>query len=330
MRILPEYLKYRIKILLLFLTAFAFPALTLSLYDLPTEPVLYAFALSGTVLGVSAVFDFVLFVRRHRRLSRVLLSVDADISVLPPPRNLPEEDLYRIISAIFEKKCAAESEKERTVSETADYYTMWVHQIKTPISAMRLLLQSGNADRAELEEQLFHIEEYVGMVLTYMRCEGHISDFVMKRFPLDRPIREAVRKYRRLFIKKGIALEYGGTEAFAVGDEKWVAFVIEQIVSNSLKYTEKGKISVCSDPALPGAICIEDTGIGISPEDLPRISEKGYTGYNGHEDKKSTGIGLYLCRQIMDRLGFSMRIESEVGVGTRVYLDFTDANLTEM
>ena len=195
---------------------------------------------------------------------------------------------------------------------------------------MRLLLQSGNADRAELEEQLFHIEEYVGMVLTYMRCEGHMSDFVMKRFPLDRPIREAVRKYRRLFIKKGIALEYGGTEAFAVGDEKWVAFVIEQIVSNSLKYTEKGKISVCSDPALPGAICIEDTGIGISPEDLPRISEKGYTGYNGHEDKKSTGIGLYLCRQIMDRIGFSMRIESEVGVGTRVYLDFTDANLTEM
>lgn len=183
MRILSEYLKYRIKILLLFLTAFAFPALTLSLYDLPTEPVLYAFALSGTVLAVSAVFDFVLFVRRHRRLSRVLLSVDADISVLPPPRNLPEEDLYRIISAIFEKKCAAESEKERTVGETADYYTMWVHQIKTPISAMRLLLQSGNADRAELEEQLFHIEEYVGMVLTYMRCEGHMSDFVMKRFP---------------------------------------------------------------------------------------------------------------------------------------------------
>ena len=165
MRILSEYLKYRIKILLLFLTAFAFPALTLSLYDLPTEPVLYAFALSGTVLAVSAVFDFVLFVRRHRRLSRVLLSVDADISVLPPPRNLPEEDLYRIISAIFEKKCAAESEKERTVSETADYYTMWVHQIKTPISAMRLLLQSGNADRAELEEQLFHIEEYVGNIM---------------------------------------------------------------------------------------------------------------------------------------------------------------------
>ena len=98
----------------------------------------------------------------------------------------------------------------------------------------------GYGDRAELEEQLFHIEEYVGMVLTYMRCEGHMSDFVMKRFPLDRPIREAVRKYRRLFIKKGIALEYGGTEAFAVGDEKWVAFVIEQIVSNSLKYTEKG------------------------------------------------------------------------------------------
>lgn len=125
-------------------------------------------------------------------------------------------------------------------------------------------------------------------------------------------------------------LEYGGTEAFAVGDEKWVAFVIEQIVSNSRNIRKKGKYRSGSDPALSGAICIEDTGIGISPEDLPRISEKGYTGYNGHEDKKSTGIGLYLCRQIMDRLGFSMRIESEVGVGTRVYLDFTDANLTEM
>lgn len=110
-------------------------------------------------------------------------------------------------------------------------------------------------------------------------------------------------------------------------DEKWLVFVLEQILSNALKYTKSGSIHIYLSPDAPKTLVIEDTGIGIAPEDLPRIFEKGYTGCNGRADKRSTGIGLYLCRQIMEKLSHTIRIESEMGVGTKVYLGLDTVSL---
>ena len=106
-----------------------------------------------------------------------------------------------------------------------------------------------------------------------------------------------------------------------------LVFVLEQILSNALKYTKSGSIHIYLSPDAPKTLVIEDTGIGIAPEDLPRIFEKGYTGCNGRADKRSTGIGLYLCRQIMEKLSHTIRIESEMGVGTKVYLGLDTVSL---
>ena len=125
-------------------------------------------------------------------------------------------------------------------------------------------------------------------------------------------MREAIHKYARLFVRKKIKMELSSIDTQVLTDEKWLEFVIEQILSNAIKYTAGGTISVYLK---------EDTGIGIAPEDLPRIFEKGYTGYNGHADKRSTGIGLYLCRKIMRKLSHEITIESEIGVGTKVHLE---------
>ena len=197
---------------------------------------------------------------------------------------------------------------------------LWAHQIKTPIAAMNILLQSGKADEKELSAELFKIEQYVEMVLGYLRTEQMTSDLTLKEYELLDVIRQAVRKYSKLFILQKIKLNLEETDYRVVTDEKWFLFALEQILSNALKYTKEGSISIYMDKEKSDTLIIEDTGIGISPEDLPRVVEKGFTGYNGRSGRKSTGLGLYLTKQILEKLGHTIKLESEVGAGTRVYI----------
>ncbi|MFY9434296.1 MAG: ATP-binding protein, partial [Bacillota bacterium] len=189
----------------------------------------------------------------------------------------------------------------------------------TPIAAMRLLLQSEQSEtNSELLEQLFKVEQYVEMALQYLRLENISSDLVLKEHSLDTIVKQAVRKYSNSFIRKKIKLNYAELNHNVLTDEKWLVFVIEQILSNALKYTDSGEISIYMDDEMPDTLVIEDTGIGIAEEDLPRVFERGFTGYTGRIDKKATGIGLFLCKQILDRLSHTITIESQVGEGTKV------------
>ena len=169
--------------------------------------------------------------------------------------------------------------------------------------------------------ELFKTEQYVEMVLSYLRMEDMSSDLSLNWYETDQIVRQAVRKYSQLFILQRILLDYRKCEGRVLTDEKWMLFVLEQLLSNALKYTNKGSISIYMDPLKEGVLIIEDTGIGIQAEDLPRIFEKGFTGYNGRKDKKSTGIGLYLCKSICTKLNHGLTVESEVGKGTKVKLD---------
>ena len=236
--------------------------------------------------------------------------------------NAIEEEYLKIIKSLYATTSAAVSERDKAMSDMIEYYTLWAHQIKTPIAAMDLLLQSEmpGVCRDQLVMELFKVEQYVEMVLQYLRLGADSTDFRIERQDLDRIIREVVKKYSTIFIKKKISLDYQGVDAKTISDEKWLSFVLEQVLSNALKYTPSGKFSRYLDKVLPCTLVIEDTGIGIQEEDLPRIFDKGYTGYTGRKDKKSTGIGLYLCRMIMNKLGHTMTIESQVGKGTKVKL----------
>ena len=172
------------------------------------------------------------------------------------------------------------------------------------------------------------MEQYADMVLGYLRSESLSGDLLLRRCELDGVVRQCVRKYRRQFIRRHVALKYEPLNVTVLTDEKWLGFVVEQILSNALKYAPRGEVSIHMDAAEPMALVIEDNGVGIRPEDLPRVFEKGYTGFNGREgDRRSTGIGLYLCRRILTRLGHDISIQSAPGRGTRVTIRLDSAEI---
>ena len=280
---------------------------------------LYLFLFLG-VIGA----DFWKFYKRYQTVKEIKHTIMISLDELPRPVSLLEEEYQNLLQILMEEKRKNQMEISQKNQELKEYYTMWVHQIKTPISALRFLLQEKNRelDLAEELEELFQIEQYVEMVLQYMRLDSESSDFVLRKVDLDEVIRDVIHKYARLFIRRKIRLEYTKVQMQAVTDEKWMCFVIGQILSNALKYTPCGSIAIYMEQE--GILVIEDTGIGIRAEDLPRVFEKGYTGYNGHTDKCATGIGLYLCRRILEQLSHKILVESLEGKGTKVKIVFAE------
>lgn len=229
-----------------------------------------------------------------------------------------ENELLEIIERLKNGGMRLNDSMNMKYSDMVDYYTMWVHQIKTPIASMHLILQKEDSeDSRRLRAELFRVEQYVQMVLCFLRLDSDFTDYVIKEYRVDDIIRPAVRRLAPQFIMKKLALEYEQTDEVALTDEKWLSFVVEQILSNAVKYTSSGSISIKCDG---DRLVISDTGIGIAAEDLPRIFDKGYTGFNGRADRKASGIGLYLCRRICDNLGHSIKVESAAGHGTTIII----------
>ena len=320
-QLLGAYIRQNLFALLTLAGASAIFLVVIALYRLPAESVGYASLLAALFLLVVGAVRFGSFRKKHRELEALRHQIAVPAFPLPETSSLIERDYQELLRLLDRERAAIVYDKDRAYREMVEYYTIWAHQIKTPIAAMRLLLQTdGVPDRDELREQLFRVEQYTEMVLQFIRLDGQGSDFVFRTVSLDDCIKQAVRKYAKSFIRKQIRLNYDPVDAEVLTDEKWLVFVLEQLLSNALKYTPQGEISIYMHPNRPQALVIEDTGIGIDPADLPRVFEHGYTGFNGRADKKSTGIGLYLCKRIMDRLSHTIAIESEVGRGTRVIL----------
>ncbi len=323
MKLFFEYLKYHIKSIILFSSFSCIFLIVFILYSVEPQPALYA-SLICFVFGLMlAILSFIRFLSKHKSLSEMKNKITITKDDLPVPKNLIEQDYEDLITVLHDEKTSIESKKANTIAELNDYYTMWVHQIKTPISAIKLLFQTNDIHDVEIEQQLFKIEQYSEMALQYIRTESDVADFLIREYPLDAIIRQAVRKYSKSFITKKIALDYTPTQKTVLTDEKWLLFVIEQILSNSLKYTDSGKISIYTKEDDKYTLVIEDTGIGIESNDLPMICKKGYTGINGRYDKKSTGIGLYLSKKILSKLSHQLAIESQPGSGTKVYISFS-------
>ncbi|MFY9140639.1 MAG: sensor histidine kinase [Thermacetogeniaceae bacterium] len=326
--ILGAYLKGKRTAVAAVLVSFGIFLLVFSLYSLPWEAVSYASLLAGVFILVIGIIDFAGFYKRHIMLKKMENSITVTDYLFPTPKDLIEADYQHLIKMVDQNRTELINQKEKAFADMVDYYTTWAHQIKTPIAAMRLLLQSEQSEtNSELLEQLFKVEQYVEMVLQYLRLENMSSDLVIKKHSLDDIVKQAVRKYSKLFISKKIKLNYTDLNYDVLTDEKWLVFVVEQILSNALKYTSAGEISIYMDDELPDTLVIEDTGIGIEKEDLPRVFEKGFTGYIGRADKKATGIGLFLCKQILNKLSHTIAIESEVGSGTKVKIGFDDAEI---
>lgn len=268
----------------------------------------------------------ILDIRKYVKTYQALLDTNQNkmmtLEHLPKANDLIEVAYQEIIIGIYEEMQSVKAQMKRQAAEANDYYTLWAHQIKTPIAAMHLLLQSEayHASSLALEQELFKVEQYAEMALQYLRLESISSDLVLRSYGLYDIAAQALKKYAVRFIGKKLSLEFEPFEDTVITDEKWLQFVIEQILSNSIKYTPEGKISIRMEN--PQTLVISDTGIGIHTEDLPRIFDRGFTGYNGRMDKKSTGIGLYLCKKVTQKLAHDIKVTSKIGEGTSVYIIF--------
>lgn len=328
MKLILSYIKTHLKSILLFLMFTVLFVIIFSLYTLPLEAVFYAALLCICFGLIFTVFDFLQFYKRHKLFFEIKNRISVSLTEMPVPKNLIERDYMTLIETLFQDKIQLVSEADHAKSEMTDYYTLWAHQIKTPIAAMRLLLQPEQSKQStDLSIELFKIEQYVEMVLQYLRLDSASSDFVIKKYDLDTIVKQAVRKYSKLFILKKISLDYSELNCNVLTDEKWLSFIVEQILSNALKYTNKGKITIYMDNDNAKTLIVQDTGIGIDAEDIPRVFEKGFTGYNGRTDKKSTGIGLYLCKRVLTKLSHTIMIESDVGHGTKVKINLDTLEL---
>lgn len=305
------------------------------------QDVVYAAVLDAMIIIITVLAGFLGYSSKVKALSNALERPVEEQAQLPEAA----DDVEMLYHRLLENQSIARSESESSAairqSQMRDYYSMWVHQIKTPISAMKLLLEAEREELGQLicddeqsqcllsdnmdsfEDELFRIEEYVSMALQYQRVSSTENDFVLEKVSVDGVIRDTIKKYAKIMIRRHIGMNYSGTVQEVYTDGKWLAFILEQLLSNAIKYTPQGVVTIeTAEEKDRFFITIKDTGIGIKAEDLPRVFEKGYTGYNGHADKKATGIGLYLCRQMADKLGHTIRMESEIGKGTKVWIGF--------
>lgn len=209
------------------------------------------------------------------------------------------------------------------------YFLMWLHQIKTPMTVSKLLLEKPDeTTNTKLKMQLMYIEQYINMAMNYLKMIDYSTDMDITQVNLDDIIKNLLKKYSLLFIHNHISLEYQSNLTYVVSDSQWLTILIEQILSNALKYTENGKIAIqyLEDKH---ALEIRDTGIGIRSEDIPKIFDRGYSGFNGRMNEKSSGLGLYLARKISERLNIQIEVESKLSKGSVFRLVFP-TNLTKM
>lgn len=313
-----KYLQERLPLFLFLILSVALFALSIYLYHLPMKAVWYPSALCTLLFLIFIFMDYRYFRKKHETLESLTNMEAGLLELLTPFQSQTDLDYQAIIAGLEKLRNLHIQDQETAYADMMDYYTTWVHQIKTPIAAMKLTLSGEDTKTArKLSEQLFRIEQYVDMVLSYLRLNSESSDYVIQEYALDEILKPCLRKFRGEFIGKGIRLKYEENGERVITDEKWLAFVVEQLLTNALKYTVSGTITLAvKDEELQ----IADTGIGIAPEDLPRIFEKGYTGFNGRTDKKASGLGLYLCKQICTKMGHSIRATSTPGVGSIFYI----------
>lgn len=296
-------------------------AVIFAFYGIRLDAVWYPCLLSALAGTAFLAAGYGRYRKKHRELEMLDPEAGPCGDYLPRADSAAEADYQALIRRTEAAGRRKREEWQNARKDMNDYYAVWVHQIKAPIAVMRVMLQQQDSrENRELSAELFRVEQYAEMALSYIRLGEGASDLVIREYALDDIVRKAVRKYAGQFIRRKIRLDYRGTDLRVLTDEKWLGFLIEQLLSNAVKYTPQGgTVTIWTEGK--SRLVVEDNGIGISPEDLPRIFEKGYTGYNGRLDKKSTGIGLYLCRRTADMLCHKLMAESEPGKGSRFTVD---------
>lgn len=289
--------------------------------------VLYLYDQTQAILGDTLLFSCLIIfsytlvaVSRWQRKLKQLQLLQTNFShELLPSSTSQVELLYQQITEELEQKLVTELEHSRLKKqEMLEDFGIWLHQVKTPVSALDLLIQAQGND-PKMRAELFKVNEYLQLMLNYLRQQLDNSDLVFEQVALDQVIKEVLKKYALFFAQKGLRVEFIDLDAKVTTDKKWLIFILEQLIFNAIKYTNTGTITFIFDG---DHLAIKDTGIGIKAQDIPRVFEKGFTGYNGRQDQRASGLGLYLSQKVALKLGCKLELTSKIGQGTTVKVYF--------
>lgn len=315
------YIRYRRTMLCATVAALGvFPAVML-LCSVPLNIVLYSAAIYLFIIFGFVGFDLFRYSAKVKRLAEIESNITRTIHEYPESENNIEKLYSGIIASIYRLMDEERRDLTAAYGEQVDYYTMWLHQIKTPISAMRLAIENDEHKNPVYEQELFKIERYVEMALQYVKLRNIENDLRLETYDLDEIILECIKKYSTPFIYKNLSVDFKRTKLRVITDKKWLSFIIEQLLSNAVKYTMTGGLKIYKSGY---GFTIEDSGIGIRSEDLARIFEKGYTGYNGRLDGRASGLGLYMANNIAKCLSLSLSVSSKVSKGTKMTISFSE------
>lgn len=261
--------------------------------------------------------DFLSFRKRDLILKQQSRSAYVDLNAIitnDPIENHYQEIISKEIQEIDELKTQLIDLK----IDTYNTLQLWTHQIKTPLTALDFLLQIKPIDDQSARIEVDKIDRYLKVMLNYLKLTTVNTDLVLRRISLTDLVQKQVRELAKLFIAKDLKVTIKDLPE-VVSDPQWLKFIFEQILTNSIKYTPEGEIKIYAEG---DTVIFADTGIGILPEDLPRIFEQGYSGYNGRENQKASGLGLYLSSEIAKKIGLELTAKSTVGVGTEIAVHF--------
>jgi len=294
-----------------------------ALYGLAMEPFFYALICTVVFAIVLFIVMFVIEMKKAARRDQLKSAIMSEWNNLGEASTYEEADYQEMVKVLGTQIDKMMQEYMSAQNDTIDYYTTWVHQIKTPISVLRMRIgNEDNESNRALRAELFRIEQYVDMVLQYIRLGSETNDLVVEEYSLSELVKDAIHRHSEQLIMRKLKLEYEPSEVKVVTDKKWVACILDQLFSNAVKYTQSGgiKIRITDDRK----IIFSDTGIGIAAEDVPRIFEKGFTGMNGRLGKKSSGLGLYLSKMAADKIAATITCESAPGEGTTFIITFSE------
>ena len=334
MKFFTGFLRDRMYPIIWGVSAVVLTALVFWLYGLRWEAIIYTVMLC-VVGGIAVGFvDFIRELRQHRLRLRSIRTASYEHMDLRDEYGVAATDYSELVEALWHRIEDLEERQFTERRETRDYYTTWVHQIKTPLAVMQMLVKSEDTEQSRaIAAELFRTEQYVEMALGYIRLGDDASDLAVREVDLDELVRASIRRYAPQFIARKLSFSYEPKKVKVVTDGKWFTFLLEQLLSNAVKYTYEGGVTVTlTDDA---KVIVRDTGIGIAPEDVPRIFEKGFTGFNGRMESsdnkdggRATGLGLYLCKKIAHKLNVGLSVESEVGRGTAFTIDMQKEEIT--
>lgn len=331
-----EFIKERMIFLIINLIMFLLVAILMKIVKVSINIILILFLIW---FGPILIYMFLEFIKYRRYLNNLINTVEnLDRKyLLPEVIEEPRFQEARIINDVLKQCNKSMHEKVKHYKdeqiEYREYIETWVHEIKTPIASAKLILENDNSNLSErINYEMKRVEGFIEQILYYARSSDVSKDYIIKEFSLISVVMKSVKSNSRDFINKNIKLDIRGIEGNIFSDKKWVEFIINQIIINAVKFSipNEGKVSIYSKVNENNIILtIEDNGVGINEKDIDRVFEKGFTGENGRKFGKSTGIGLYLCKKLCDKLGIGISLNSKENIGTKVNIVFPQGKFTD-